>query len=104
MRIKGEPVFGMPKRKRAKKVKRRGRYWAGETLNFEWQEADVLEFIQAYNDLRAEGLPGPEVVADLSKLFKRPDAEVAILIIDLGERGFLRPDGKPTINKFSVDC
>jgi hypothetical protein len=69
-------------------------YTAGESFSYEWRRDQVERFIEEYDARSKEGQSGPEIVIELSKLFKRPQADIAILIIDLGERQFISAKGR----------
>lgn len=81
-------------KKKRQRRKNSFRYIAGECWRFDWTEEEVQEFIVAYDYLRKAGLPNEDVIHDLGELFKRRLTEVAVLIMDLGERGYIGPKGK----------
>jgi len=62
-------------------------YYAGEIFNYEWQEHQVLELIDLWDK-------GNRKATELAEHFKRHQCEIAILVMDLGERGFLTLEGK----------
>lgn len=103
------PKATTPRQPRKGKASRKAikfRYIAAEQFNYDWLEQDVREFIVAYIDLRTLGTPDKDLILDLAKLFKRKPEEVAILIMDLGNKGYIGPRGKGTKpQKFSMaDC
>jgi hypothetical protein len=69
-------------------------YTAGEGINFEWRREHIERFITEYDARRKAGQGGPEIIIGLSELFKRPQVDIAILIIDLGEREFISSKGR----------
>lgn len=85
-----------PRKGKASRMKFKAVYIAGEQFRYDWTESDVNEFIVAYKDLRGLGMRDYGVIMDLAKLFRRKPEEVAILIMDLGERGYIGPEGKGT--------
>lgn len=63
--------------------KRRNIYIALEEYDFTWDEDDIQEFIKLWNkggDIRM-----------IAEYFNRPSIEVGLLILDLGERGKIKP-------------
>lgn len=69
---------------------------AGMQFDYAWDETDVAEFIEDYAALKQNGESDFETISTLTKKFKRHAPEVVILIMDLGERGYISPKGKGT--------
>jgi hypothetical protein len=95
-RIKGVPHL------RGKKRKKKWPYTAGEQFNYQWHEHEVIAFISLYNELRASGNDSKDLIWFLAKRFKRNETDVAILIMDLGERDMLNANGA-TARRFSME-
>jgi len=64
-------------------VERRVTYIALENLNFLWDEDEIIKFREMWE----EGLSLP----DIAEAFKRPQKEIAIIIIDQAEEGKIQP-------------
>jgi hypothetical protein len=67
---------------------------AGMQFDYGWNEPDVKEFIEHYIELKESGANDIETISTLTRVFKRHAPEVAILIMDLAERGYISPKGR----------
>lgn len=83
-KVKDEPTF----------IKIPPQYIAGMGFEYGWSEVEVQDFIDLYIDLKQNGADEVITILTLSSTFKRMDAEVAILIMDLGEGGYISRNGK----------
>jgi hypothetical protein len=78
-------------------------YVAGEEFNYLWDEDEVKAFIKLYIELREAGNNTPDTIWYLAKQFKRKEPDVAILIMDLGERYFISGEGKGRFEHFRME-
>jgi len=62
-------------------------YTAGECFNYEWTEAQVLEFIDLWDQ-------GVRRAPELAEHFDRHECEIAILVMDMAQRGFITKEGR----------
>lgn len=85
------PRKGKPSRMAIKR-----RYIAGEQYRYDWLEADVQRFIRDYIDAREDGVDSLAIITGLAGKYSREAPEVALLIMDLGDRGYIGPQGKGT--------
>jgi hypothetical protein len=79
------------------------RFIAGMQFRFDWTESEVSAFIEHYVELKTTGSSPSETILTLAKKFKRRDAEVAILIMDLGERGYITSTGRGKFLHFKLE-
>lgn len=82
--VKDEPIF----------IPTPPQFIAGMQFDFAWNETDVEEFIADYIALKENGEGDVNTLLALATKFNRHAPEVAILIMDLGERGYISPQGK----------
>lgn len=69
---------------RGQHLKRRRKiYVALEEYDFTWDEFELIDFIRMWK----EGLP----LKDIAEHFKRKPIECVLLVMDLAERGKIRP-------------
>lgn len=85
---KGKAVLTSPVRVTGRK------YIAGDMWRYEWKPSVVREFISHFIELKETGSDAAETILTLSHRFRRNEAEVAILIMDLAERGFISSAGR----------
>lgn len=81
------------------------RYWAAETMNLVWAEETVKKFIADFIELIDGGVAGHEDrIKFLARRYERKRSEIAVLIIDLTERGFISEKGRGrSKRKFNID-
>jgi hypothetical protein len=93
-KVKDEPTF----------IKIQPQYIAGMNFEYGWTEKEVQEFIESYIELKQCGSDEVKTILTLAEIFNRKDAEVAILIIDLGEGGYISRSGKgKNPRKFAIE-
>lgn len=70
------------------------KFIAGNQFRYDWSEQQVHIFIKEYIQARKERYSDSDLIIRLSDHFERSPIEVAILIMDLGERGYIGPEGE----------
>lgn len=67
---------------------------SGDQFRYDWKEETVRSFIRDYIEARTDGVDSLDIIEGLSGKYRRRAEEVAILIMDLGLRGYIGPRGK----------